>query len=95
MNWRIKKLSEGETITTSFKGNSMLPRIASGQEVRLAPVRSLDELYLFDVVYCKVKGKYYLHNIVGKDKQKGVQIANAKGHINGWTKQVYGVVIDS
>jgi hypothetical protein len=39
-----------------------------------------------------VNGKFYTHLVKAKDPQKGVQIGNNRGSINGWTKQVYGKV---
>lgn len=72
----------------------MLPRIKSGQPVRIAPVKSWEDVAFFDIVYCKVRGRLYTHQVVGKHPKKGCQIANASGWINGWTKQVYGKVIE-
>lgn len=34
----------------------------------------------------------YLVKAINQDK--GCQIANNKGHVNGWTKQIYGKVIE-
>jgi hypothetical protein len=43
------------------------------------------------VVLCKVHGTYYLHLITAKDGQR-FQISNNKGHVNGWTKTIFGKV---
>lgn len=93
MNWKVEKLQKGETFITKEKGNSMVPLIYSGQEHKLAPVK-LEDVKVGDIVYCKVKGNFYTHLVKAKDTQKGVQIGNNKGGINGWTKQVYGKVIE-
>ena len=90
-NYKLEKLQAGETFITSEKGNSMVPLIKSGQEHELSPV-SIDNVSVGDIVYCKVKGRFYTHLIKAKDPKKGCQIGNNKGNINGWTKAVYGKV---
>lgn len=92
MNWKEDKLKKGETFVTSEKGNSMTPIIASGQSHRLAPVK-LDDVSVGDIVFCKVKGSYYTHIVKAKNDKRGCLIGNNKGGINGWTKQIFGKVI--
>lgn len=91
MNWKVEKLLKGESFKTSEKGNSMVPRIKSGQEHTLAPA-TWEEVEVGDIVYCKVNGRFYTHLVKAKG-DRGCQIGNNKGHINGWTKQVYGKVV--
>lgn len=93
MNWKVEKLQRGETFVTKEKGNSMVPLIYSNQEHKLAPAK-LEELEVGDITYCKVRGSYYTHLVKAKDANKGVLIGNKKGGINGWTKQVFGKVIE-
>lgn len=93
MNKKIEKLLSGETFVTSERGNSMVPLIHSGQSHKLAP-SSWEDVNIGDIVYCKVKGSMYTHLVKAKDIKRGVQIGNNKGGINGWTKQVYGKVIE-
>lgn len=93
MNWKVEKLQKGETFTTSEKGNSMVPKIKSGQAHRLAPAK-WEDLSVGDIAYCKVNGNFYTHLVKGKNTEKGVLIGNNKGGINGWTKHVYGKVIE-
>jgi hypothetical protein len=93
MNWKVERLQRGETFITSEKGNSMLPLIKSGQDHLLAPAH-WEDVAVGDIVYCKVSGNFYTHLVKAKDLKKGCQIANNKGRINGWTKQVYGKVIE-
>ena len=90
-HWKEDKLSRGETFETSEKGNSMTPRINSGQKHILAPC-TLDQCEVNDMVFCKVRGRYYTHIVKAKDPIKGVQIGNNHGKINGWTKNVFGKV---
>ena len=91
MNKR-ERLEKGETFVTSEKGNSMTPLIKSGQKHKLAPC-TLEEVEVGDIVYCKVRRSYYTHLVTAKGKL-GVQISNNHGHVNGWTKKVYGKVIE-
>jgi hypothetical protein len=91
-NYKLERLMNGETFVTSEKGNSMVPLIHSGQEHMLAPT-TLEEVEVGDIVYCKVRGKFYTHLVKAKNQDKGLLIGNNRGYNNGWTKQVYGKVI--
>jgi hypothetical protein len=93
MNWKVDKLNKGETFLTKEKGNSMVPLIKSGQEHKLSPA-TWETVVVGDIVYCKVKGKFYTHLVKAKNNDKGCQIGNNKGGINGWTKQIFGKVIE-
>lgn len=92
-NWKIEKLAAGETIISKEPGNSMLPLIKSKQPVKLAPA-TWEEIQPGDIVYCKVKGSIYTHLVQAIDPKKGCLISNNKGRINGWTKNVFGKVIE-
>ena len=94
INFKLEQLQNGKVIVTSEKGNSMTPLIKSGQAHKLEPVTDLSTIKVSDIVYCKVKGKFYTHLVKAVDSNKGVLIGNNKGNINGWTKQVYGKVIE-
>lgn len=93
MHQKIQRLLKGETFTTKEFGNSMVPLIKSGQPHRLAPATWKD-LEVGDIAYCKVKGNLYTHLVKAKNNEQGCLIGNNKGGINGWTKQVYGKVIE-
>ena len=92
MHWKQKLLSEGKTIETSERGNSMVPLISSGQKHVLAPT-SWESCKVGDIVFCKVRGNFYTHLVTGRNERRGLQISNNKGHVNGWTKQVFGKVV--
>jgi hypothetical protein len=92
-NWKLEKLLKGETFITREKGNSMVPLIHSNQEHKLAPI-TLDKVEVGDIVYCRVAGRFLTHLVKAKNDQKGCQIGNNKGHINGWTKNIYGKVVE-
>ena len=90
---KIAKLQAGETIISKEPGNSMLPIIKSRQPVKLAPI-TWEECKVGDIVYCRVKGYVYTHLVKAVDLKKGLLIGNNHGRINGWTKMVYGKVIE-
>ncbi len=92
-NFKLEKLQRGETFQTKEFGNSMTPIIKSGQEHTLAPA-TWEDVKVGDAVYCKVGGRFYTHLVKAIDSQRGCQIGNNKGGINGWTKQVYGKVTE-
>ena len=90
---KIEKLLRGEEVISKEAGNSMLPILKSKQPVRLKPIK-WDECEVGDIVLCKVKGNIYTHLVKGKNMKRGLLIGNNHGHINGWTKIVYGKVIE-
>jgi len=64
----------------------------SGQVCVLAPT-TWQECNVGDIVYCKVRGRYYTHLVKAKGA-RGVLIGSNRGTINGWTKNVYGRVVE-
>lgn len=92
-NIKVEKLLAGETIVSKEPGNSMLPLIKSRQPVVLAPAK-WEDIVKGDIVYCKVRGRIYTHLVKAVDATKGCLIGNNKGNVNGWTKQIYGKVIE-
>jgi hypothetical protein len=93
VNMKVEKLLAGETIISKEPGNSMLPLIKSRQPVKIEP-SSWEKVEVGDIVYCKVHGHIYTHLVKAKDANKGVLIGNNHGHDNGWTKIVYGKIIE-
>lgn len=92
MNWKVEKLLNGETIVSKERGNSMLPLIKSKQPVVIEPT-TWDKVDVGDIVYCKVRGNYYTHLVTAINDKRGCQISNNHGYVNGWTKNVYGVIV--
>jgi hypothetical protein len=91
MSWatqHIARLAQGETVQFRPIGNSMTPRIHSGQLCTVEPVSPAD-LRVGDVVLCKVRGFQYLH-LIKAVRGEEFLIGNNKGPVNGWTKAVYG-----
>lgn len=92
-NYKLERLQNGETFITKEKGNSMIPLIYSNQPHKIAPIK-IEAVKTGDIVYCKVKGNFYTHLVKAVNLTKGCLIGNNKGHVNGWTKKVYGKVIE-
>lgn len=92
-NYKLEDLQNGKTIITSEKGNSMVPLIMSGQKHKLEPSK-WEDVEIGDIVYCKVRGNFFTHLVKAKNNEKGCLIGNNKGGINGWTKNIYGKVIE-
>jgi hypothetical protein len=88
-----EKLNAGETIKYKEYGNSMLPKLKSGVEVVVEPCK-LEDVKVGDIVFSKVKSAYYLHYVkqIGNDGR--VMIGNAHGYNNGWTRKIFGKLID-
>ena len=64
-------------------GNSMTPILKSRQPVICVPLEETTVLKKGDIVFCKVKGNYYLHKIHGiKGKKRAEQKANAQIFVN-------------
>jgi len=93
MNWKkhIMDLEAGNTVQCRPKGNSMSPKINSGNKITISPSKSFKK---GDMVFCKVKGRYYIHLISAVNGQR-YQISNNKGKINAWIhkKNIFGKVI--
>lgn len=87
----VRELSEGRSVTLKPHGNSMTPIIKSGQRIVLSPVLA-SEVEVGDAVLAKVKGRYFIHKVTAIGDDGRFQISNNHGHVNGWTRQVYGKV---
>ena len=85
MGWasgHITRLQQGETVIFRPRGNSMSPKIESGQQCTVVPVDSTT-LSTGDIVLCKDRGNEYLHLIKAVEGGR-FHIGNNKGRINGW-----------
>ena len=90
---KMQKLVAGETIISKESGNSMLPILKSRQPVRLIPIKWQD-CKKNDIVFCRVRGSFYTHKVSAIDSRKGCLISNNSGHNNGWSRNVFGKVIE-
>ena len=95
VNFVLQTLLEKGEVTFKPHGNSMTPKINSGDQV-VVKKASVAALRVGDAVYVKVKGSYYLHLLSAIDETKGrYQISNNHGHINGWVgaDNIFGVCV--
>lgn len=99
VNWEQHKtdLAAGKTVEFRPKGNSMSPKIESGQLVTVEPVEDYNEIKKDDIVFCRVNGSYYVHLVTALQQKTGgmrFQIGNNKGRTNGWIfeDKVFGKV---
>jgi hypothetical protein len=95
-NFVLKTLLEKGEVTFKPHGNSMTPKIDSGDQVRVKRCNP-KALRVGDAVYAKVKGSYYLHLLSAIDESQGrYQISNNHGYVNGWVTadNVFGVCVE-
>jgi SOS-response transcriptional repressor LexA len=97
MSWAtnyIQALQLGKTVQFRPRGNSMVPKIYSGDLVTVEPCLPGCLLELGDIVLCRVSGQEYLH-LISAIRGEQIQISNNRGFINGWTSvsRIYGKVI--
>jgi phage repressor protein C with HTH and peptisase S24 domain len=78
----INRLKEGKTVSFRPRGNSMSPKINSGELCTVSPIDPTT-LSIGDIVLCEVGRKQYLH-LVKDIKDNKYQIGNNRGYINGW-----------
>lgn len=95
MGWAtsyIADLQRGETVRFRPRGNSMTPRIRSGDLCTVAPRK--DDPRKGDVVLCRVGGTDYLH-LVSAVQGDRFQISNNHGRVNGWVsrERIYGILV--
>lgn len=88
----LERLAAGQPVSWRPKGNSMTPRIKSGQLVTVEPIADKATLKVGDVVLCKVKGSHYLH-LISAIQGDRFQISNNHGRVNGWTHQIFGKLV--
>ena len=87
-------LQNGETCIVTGYGNSMTPKLKSGESVIMEPVTKDTELNKGDIVLVKVNGHYYCH-LISAIKNNSYQISNNHKHVNGWVSKncIFGRMI--
>jgi phage repressor protein C with HTH and peptisase S24 domain len=94
MNWlqHVADLKLGKMVQFRPKGNSMQPKINSGDLVTVEPAQH--PLKKGDIVFCKVKGSFYVHLVEAVMPGYRYQICSNKNHTNGTIgqDQVFGKV---
>ena len=89
-SYHIEKLQRGETVQFRPHGQSMVPRIRSGQLCTVAPYGE-GTPRVGDIVLCSCGGHQYLHLISAVNNEQ-YQISNNRNHVNGWVtaRSIYG-----
>lgn len=85
----VELLERGKPIVNKEPGNSMTPILLSKEPVILKPITTLEGIKKGDIVFAKIKGRYYTHLVHGVSEDKGILLGNNHGHVQGWTKKVY------
>lgn len=88
----LKTLNEGKKHKMKVFGSSMKPLIESGSVLTF---QKTDDYQIDDVVMTKVRGNWMVHKITKIGADGRYMISNNKGHDNGWTKQIFGRVIEA
>jgi signal peptidase I len=94
-NYVLETLLEKGEVSFKPHGNSMTPKMNSGDQVVVKKVPA-SACRVGDAVYAKVKGTHYLHLLSAIDATHNrYQISNNHGHVNGWVNAdaVYGVCV--
>lgn len=74
-------------------GNSMEPVLKSGN---LLTYERRDDYNVKDIVFCKVEGNFIAaHFVTKKDPSQGWLISNNHGWDNGWTRTIFGKVVEA
>lgn len=79
----VKHLQAGKTCKVTGYGQSMTPRLKSGQSVIVEPLTESTKIKKKDIVLVKVNGHIYLHLISAIKNDKQYQISNNHKHVNG------------
>lgn len=89
-----KKLSEGNDCVVIGFGQSMTPIMKSGQPAFVKALTPDTILRKNDIVFCRVKGHYYLHKIWAIKGKNSFLIGNNHGHANGTISRnnIFGIV---
>lgn len=95
MGWAshyIAELKAGNTVSFRPRGNSMQPKIESGQLCTVEPLGASP--VPGDILLCTVEGRQFLH-LCTAVRGAQYQISNNKNFVNGWTtiKQIHGILV--
>jgi len=98
--WKAR-LQAGETVEFRGGGNSLHPRIKSGECCKYEPVFKHDDIKVKDIVFCQIKGRFWGHMVkkktfVGGRDEYEYTISNIHGWENGTCalEHIYGKVVD-
>ena len=74
--------------------NWKIQKLLDGETIISKEPGNSEDCEIGDIVFCKVRGNCFTHLVKGKNDKRGLLIGNNHGGINGWTKNVYGRVIE-
>lgn len=83
----VELLEKGKPIINKEPGNSMTPILTSKEPVILEPITTLEGIQKGNIVFAKIRGRYYTHLVHGVDKEKGILLGNNHGHVQGWRRR--------
>lgn len=83
-------LRDNRTVTITAGGSSMTPLIRDGDRVRIVPADGL-LIEEGDIVFARVKGRYYLHKVTHITTDRRYVIGNNRGHTNGIASEILGL----
>ena len=100
MGWatgHIEKLKQGNTVICRPRGNSMNPKIKSGQKCTIDPIEDYKDVRKGAIVLCKINGKEYLHLVKAvrtNTFSTSYLIGNNQGKDNGWVRRgaIFGLL---
>ena len=88
----LREIEENGVTQLRGIGNSMTPKIPNGAKLT---IEQRDDYEVGDAVLCRVRGCWYeAHLVLAKNEKRGFKIGNNHGHVNGWTKKVFGKVVE-
>ena len=80
------RVNAGEEVINREPGNSMVPILRSREPVVLKkPDRRIRR---GDIVFAKVKGRFYTHLVLAVGSDGRYLIGNNHGGVNGWTRDI-------
>lgn len=79
--------------TMRCAGPSMLPVLANPST---CDYERADRYEVGDIVFCRVRGRFVdAHWVREVSEARGYLIGNNHGHLNGWTRKVFGRVVEA
>lgn len=90
----IDMLNNGIELARFEFGNSMSPKLLSGEYCILKPLKNGEEANVGDAVFCNVNGIVMTHMVLSKknnDSKVEYLISDTSGNIYGWTSEIYAI----
>ena len=73
---------------------ALMPRLGNGLAAPAASRPKNPTISIVGVRQCRVRISFYTHLVLATNDQQGVLIGNNHGRTNGWTKNVFGRVVE-